>query len=264
MRLCRSMVVFLWVGAMTLRADEPINVLLVGKEVDHPYGTHMYLFECELLAKCLRKMPGFEVTVSDGWPTDPKVLARTNVLVSYSADAGSRFLAGPPAKDFSALMDRGVGLVCLHWSTGCANNEVGPRWRETLGGWFSLEFSRLAVTPAKVLIAGANHPIARGCDDFDLRDEYYLGLRFHEKAEPIAKVRLEGEEFPIAWSFARPQGGRSFGMVCGHFHDVFLNPTYRRLAIQAVLWTAGRDVPAEGVPIEIEQADGILPPEKQK
>jgi type 1 glutamine amidotransferase len=220
----------------------------------------MYLFECQLLAKCLAQTPGIETTVVDGWPKDPEVLRRADVLVTYSADAGSGLLAGPHRKEFIQLMERGVGLVALHWSTGCANNGVGPEWREILGGWFSLEFSRLAVTPARPRDADPGHPISRGWQDFDLRDEYYLDLRFHERMHPIVRVNIDGVDYPVAWTFERAKG-RSFGFVCGHFHEVFLDPSYRRIAVNAILWAGHRDVPAEGSPVNISPADSVLPPE---
>lgn len=260
----------LWVGCLAFLvagaslAGEPLQVMLLGKERDHPYGTHMYLFECELLAKCLRQMKDVEVKVVDGWPDDAKELEEVDVLVTYSADAGSSLLAGPHSREFRSLMDRGVGLVALHWSTGCANNEVGPKWRETLGGWFSLEFSRLAVTASTVRQADAQHPISRGWKDFELRDEFYLSLRFDDRAKPIALTTIDGTEYPIAWVFDRPRGGRSFGFVCGHFHDVFLNPAYRKIAVNAVQWVAGREVPATGMPVEITTADGTLPADDSK
>ncbi len=242
-------------------AEEPLHVLLLGKERDHPYATHMYMFECELLAKCLKQTPGVEATVINGWPKDQQLLDQVDVVVSYSADAGSSLLGGRHQAEFRKLMERGVGLVALHWSTGCQNNEFGPAWRETLGGWFSLEFSRLAVTPATARDADPSHPISRGWNDFDMRDEYYVGLRFHERANPIVVAKIDGVDYPVGWTFDRAKG-RSFGFVCGHFHDVFLNPSYRRIAVNAILWAGGREVPADGAPVEITAEDGILPPDQ--
>ncbi|WP_162823144.1 ThuA domain-containing protein, partial [Klebsiella variicola] len=156
----------LLLGSEISLADKPLKVLLLGKEVDHPYGTHMYLFECELLAKCLRQSPEIEAIVSNGWPRDPKVLEDVDVIVSYSADAGSELLSGRQKADFERMMASGVGFVALHWSTGAQKKEVGPRWQEILGAWFSLDFSRLNVTQSLARKATPSHPISRGWDDF--------------------------------------------------------------------------------------------------
>lgn len=246
------------------RGEEPTRVLLIGKDLDHPYGTHMYMFECGLLAKCLGKNEGFEPIVSNGWPKDPSLLDGVDVIVTYSADGGTDLMGGRHKEAVRKLLDQGVGLVALHWSTGAANNEIGERWRDTLGGWFSLEFSRLNVTETSARQASPDHPISRGWTDFPLRDEYYLGLRFKDDMTPIVVAKVEGEDFPVAWAYTRPDGGRSFGFVCGHFHDVFLNDSYRRIVVNAIHWAAQRDVPAEGSTILLSEGDGTLPPEPPK
>src|ERR1700682_3638534 len=38
------------------------KVLLIGKQPDHPYGSHMYLHTCRMLAECLR-LNGLEAVV---------------------------------------------------------------------------------------------------------------------------------------------------------------------------------------------------------
>ncbi len=141
MRAMNVVLGFLLVWGNRCWSEEPLQVLLLGKDRDHPYATHMYMFECELLAKCLKQTPGVEVTVVNGWPKDKELLDRVDVLVSYSADAGSFLLGGRHQAEFRQLMERGVGLVALHWSTGCQNNEVGrlggKRW-EVGSAWSSL------------------------------------------------------------------------------------------------------------------------------
>lgn len=248
---------------LSTRGAEPLKVLLLGKQPDHPYGTHMYLFECNLLAKSLRQSPDVEAIVSDGWPRDPKVLAGVDVIVSYSADAGSELLSGRQKDEFEEMMNNGVGFVALHWSTGAQKKEVGPRWQEILGAWFSLDFSRLNVTDSVLKQASPKHPISRGWKDFPLHDEFYLDLRFQKDITPIVTTTIDGKDYTLGWAYERPKG-RTFGFVCGHFHEVFLNDNYRRIAINAILWAGNREVPTTGAPCAITPEDGILPPESKK
>jgi hypothetical protein len=49
---------------------EATKVLFIGKEPDHPYGSHMYMHTCGVLAKCAELSPGVEAVVSNGWPED--------------------------------------------------------------------------------------------------------------------------------------------------------------------------------------------------
>ena len=48
------------------QAESITNVLLIGHKLDHPYGTHMYLNGCSLLAKCLNQNPGVSAAVHNG------------------------------------------------------------------------------------------------------------------------------------------------------------------------------------------------------
>ena len=42
----------------------------------------------------------------------------------------------------------------------------------------------------------------------------------------------------------RPDGGRGFGFTGGHFHRNWGDPNFRKLVLNAILWTAGLDVPS--------------------
>ena len=64
-------------------AKDATHVLLVGHKLDHPFGTHMYLKECSLMAKCLNQNPGIKATVSNGWPSDESVLKKIDVLFLF-------------------------------------------------------------------------------------------------------------------------------------------------------------------------------------
>jgi hypothetical protein len=53
--------------ATSRQSDGKVKILLLATPPDHPYGTHMYRRECELLAKCLQQHPGVETVVCEGW-----------------------------------------------------------------------------------------------------------------------------------------------------------------------------------------------------
>ena len=50
------------------RTEEKSKIVLIGHDRDHPFGTHEYMADCRLLAKCLEQTPGVEAVVSNGWP----------------------------------------------------------------------------------------------------------------------------------------------------------------------------------------------------
>ncbi|MCA9437023.1 MAG: ThuA domain-containing protein, partial [Candidatus Omnitrophica bacterium] len=54
----------------------------------------------------------------------------------------------------------------------------------------------------------------------------------------------------VAWAVDRKDGGRGFGFTGGHFsHNLFL-PGYRTLLLNAIVWTAGMEVPEGGVQVQ--------------
>src|SRR5256885_7167668 len=57
----------------------------------------------------------------------------------------------------------------------------------------------------------------------------------------------------MAWAFERADGGRSFGFTGGHVHNNWANEDYRRLMVNAILWSAKIDVPAEGAKVRSEE-----------
>jgi hypothetical protein len=236
---------------------EAARILLIGHKPDHPPGTHLYLQECELLAACLRQTDGVEATVSDGWPRDEATLDGLAALVLYSSPGAELLLAGDHADRAEALLKSGVGLTALHWATGIGdakNDALAARYLGHLGGLFGFGWSGLDVSESRVRRADPEHPTSRGWDDFDLKDEWYLDLKFHPQARPLAKVRVKDKDQVVAWTFERDGGGRSFGNTLGHFHENFLVDPFRRLIVNGILWTARRDIPEAGAPCALDEA----------
>lgn len=229
------------------------RILLVPTKLDHAWATHMYTDVCRLLAETLNQTPGVEAIVSPDldWPTDAGLLEQIDGLVYYSRPAGDILLSPQHRAAAEALMSRGVGLTAIHWSTG-AELDVGPQYERILGGWFNFDFSGLAVDRKRLQQVEPNHPICRGWSEYDLRDEFYLNLKFHPEAIPVLKVNVDGQDQTVAWTLRREDGGRSFGTTLGHFHDNFSLPDFRRMIANGILWTAGLDIPEAGAPVEID------------
>src|SRR5207249_10508493 len=57
----------------------------------------------------------------------------------------------------------------------------------------------------------------------------------------------ETNDFAVGWAVERADGGRGFGFTGGHFYANWWNPDFRRLILNAIVWTAKLDVPEEGV-----------------
>ncbi len=80
---------------------------------------------------------------------------------------------------------------------------------------------------------------------------------------PVAEIEA-GKPQATAWAWERPDGGRAFGFTGGHFHLGWGHDDQRKLLLNAILWTAGMDVPGKGVETTLTAADlqmNLDPPE---
>jgi hypothetical protein len=244
--------------------EKTVKILLIGKDRDHASSQHEYMSDCGILAKCLRQTKGVEAEVSNGWPRDPKKLIGVKALV-FNTRMGGSVLFDPLVKSLAEkLLKEGVGLSAIHWGTGAEKNQ-GEDWLKALGGWFNADlFSQYYVRTTRLKQAEPAHPVCSGWKEYDLREEYYIKLKFLPEAKPILKAVIDKQEYPVAWVYERPDGGRSFGFLGGHFHDNFGNKDFRRAIVNGILWSARVEVPAEGAPVHITAKDMELPPDTRK
>jgi type 1 glutamine amidotransferase len=254
-------------------ADEPKldapkkKIVLIGGNPDHPPGTHLYMRECELLAKCLGQTPGIDAVVSNGWPKDDKVLEGVSALVFYSNPGAEHLLAPDHAEKAESLLKSGVGLAALHWGTGIGdskNARLVEKYIDTLGGAFG-EWSRYVFSPSRIKQLDSKNPICRGWSDFDLKDEWYLNMRLKPEVKPLAQVRYEEKDQPavdqvVMWTYERKDsnGGRSFANTLGHYHENFGMEPVRKSMLNGILWTAHCEIPEGGAPCAITAEDTKL------
>jgi hypothetical protein len=59
----------------------------------------------------------------------------------------------------------------------------------------------------------------------------------------------------VAWAYERPDGGRGFGFTGGHNHLNWGHDDQRKLILNAILWVAKVEVPANGVESRVTEAD---------
>jgi type 1 glutamine amidotransferase len=241
------------------------KILLIGKDPDHPYGSHMYMHTCGVLARCLELTPGVEAAVSNGWPKDAKTLEGVKAIVVYTSPAAELLLDGPHKDQVDALMKKAVGLVTIHWASSVNKKNferLGPTWLGYLGGtWVSNVGLSGGASPLRQLVPG--HPVCRGWSDYEIDDEYYLDPVIGDKATPLLKVReRKGKEVIVGWAFERPGGGRSFATTLGHPYKNFQTDAFRRMIVNAILWTAHVEVPRQGAPVNVGQDVLALPPKR--
>ena len=254
------------------RADDipkPRKVVLIAgpRDANHPNGTHEYEKAVLLIKHCLDHSPdckGVAAEVYLGWPEDGRALDRADAIVLVSSGSDRReldhpLLVGDRLKVVERQMARGCGLALIHWATFVPKDKAGDKVLEWVGGYFDYEtgpkpqgwYSKIQTVTTDVLPA-RTHVIGRGLAQFKLHDEIYYNLRFRERdprLTPVLSTVMPGEkgEYVVAWAVERKDGGRGFGFTGGHFFDNFRDDNFRRLVLNAVVWTAKAEVPKEGI-----------------
>jgi len=260
------------------------HIDMVAGKPSHGPGAHEHNAGVLLLSKCLREGVGAQVEMrlhlNGGWPAQEE-LDRADTLVVY-ADGfnGHPILQENHLEQVRAMMKRGCGLVCLHWATEVPQDRGGDEFLEWLGGYCDPSWS---VNPhwTADFSEFPTHPISRGVRPFSTTDEWYFHMRFLEGMRGVTSLlsavppestmsRPDGmrsgnptvrkavaDKLPqsVAWAVERGDGGRGFGFTGGHFHSGWGNNDQRKLMLNAILWTAKGEVPAEGVASTVTPED---------
>ena len=88
----------------------------------------------------------------------------------------------------------------------------------------------------------------------------------HEGNPAVREAVKKGEPQHMAWAAERPDGGRGFGFTGAHFNKNWGDDNFRKIVLNAILWTAKAKVPAEGVQSSVtkEQLEANLDPKGQR
>ena len=257
----------LLLGAPLLLADRPRKVVLIAGVKSHGPGAHEYLKTVKLLKVLLdRAMPAGSVQTEvhfNGWPDDAHTLEDADTIFVMSD--GQPGLKQPPMPIMTEermpvlrrQMQRGCGIVLLHYST-FLTHQFAAEMLDWVGGYFEWTGPNGYVSAIKTLetpltLASPKHPVVQGMVPFTFRDEYYFKLRLNDKVPgfaPILQVPVLAplpSDQTVAWAFERVNHGRGFGTTTGHFFENWKNDHYRKLILNAIVWTAGATVPVTGI-----------------
>ncbi|WP_436714368.1 ThuA domain-containing protein [Roseiconus lacunae] len=251
--------------------DSPKRVLIVVGPSGHPPGTHEVAAGGRLMKHSLEHMenlPGVQTDVVEGWPSKTSRDSASTIVFIGDLFPPNR-LPNPQQNliDLDEMMGRGVGIVCIHYATGLLGKDVKPdgdhpllRW---MGGYFASRscphhesFARV-FPKATIAPAEPGHPIARGWNEFTLRDEPYFNNYFggdgNEQASSVTAIATSmlPPEAPkpetVAWCTERSDGGRGFAVVMPHYYKNWRDEDLRRLILNGIVWSAKIEVPSGGV-----------------
>lgn len=263
------------IGAHVSLGDGPASrkvVLLAGTK-SHGPGHHEYEKGLRLVKHCLDHSPNVKGVRTelhlDGWPKDESTLEDADTIVMFCDGSDHEVQAHPLLRadhleTIGRQMKRGCGFVAIHYTVFVPIERGGADLLDWIGGFFDYQsgppprkwYSRITAATTRPEPATPTHPICQGLGPFEMHEEYYHHIRFREADQrriPILKTAIPGEseEQVVAWAVDRGVNksgvGRGFGFTGGHFHDNWRVDQFRRMLLNAIVWTAGMQVPAGGV-----------------
>ena len=216
-----------------------------------------------------------------GYPKDTSILKDAASVVIFCTGHRGHVL-NPHLDEFDSLMKKGAGVVMIHWATEAEKGKPGDKFLQWMGGFCDLDWS---VNPhwTPTFKDFPDHPVSRGLKPFTLNDEWYYHMRFVKDLEGVTpilsalpgpetlrrkdgarsgnpavrKAVAAGQRQHVGWAYQRPGGGRGFGFTGAHEHVNWRNDQFRRVVLNAILWTANMEVPKDGFPSTTPSKEGI-------
>lgn len=260
------------VSPHSLQADETkTKIVLIAGQPSHPSGQHEFNAGTILLARALNEQSGLSVhvdVVHNGWPEDESVFDGAKAVVIYS-DGNDRHPTKGHEEKMDAMVTKGIGVMCMHYAVEVPAGERGEYFKKWIGGHYEAGFSCNPHWTAAV-DAKPDHPISRGVPGFSANDEWYYNMRFAEPKKAVdiltsvparktinryvhwtpAGEQALGSRQTLMWAVERENDGRGVGFTGGHWHRNWAIKDFRRAALNAIIWTAGLEVPEGGVKSE--------------
>jgi type 1 glutamine amidotransferase len=271
--------------AVTARAADTKIVLVPGHQ-SHGPGDHEFHAGLKLLDPCLDKVPGIrsvylepaDMVPGEGWPKDEKDFDGARAVVFFMDGGGNHpAIQGDRIKTLRKLADQGVGLVFMHYAVEVPKGTPGDNFLDLIGGYYETGYSTNPHWVAEIKQL-PDHPITRGVKPFAVRDEWYYNIRFRPEMKGVAPILVakpddearagktssprgpyehivanKGRDEVLAWAIERPDGGRGFGFTGAHAHKNWGDPNFRKVVLNAILWTAKVEVPSQGVECEVSE-----------
>jgi hypothetical protein len=259
----------------------PKKLVMLAGRPSHGPMEHEFNAGVLLLARCLGGVSGLEVAhYKNGWPDSDKAFEGASGIFLYAdGGAGHPFIQGDHLRVIGDFMGRGVGLMCAHFGVEVPRDKGGKAFQDWIGGYYEHLWSCNPMwTPEFKDLP--EHPITRGVKPFVIRDEWYFNMRFRPQmkgvtpilsAKPSDAVRdgpyvyprgpyqhiqeAKGRSEAMMWAVERPDGGRGVGFTGGHFHKNWLDDDFRKVVLNALLWTCKAEVPRDGVASSVAAGD---------
>jgi type 1 glutamine amidotransferase len=253
-------------------AEMKSQVLIVVGPSTHPPGTHEVAAGGRVIKYMLEHAEGItpvRAEVVSEWPKDRENLDKLATIVFIGDLFPAETLPHPAAikADLTKLMDRGCGMVCVHYATGLRAEHVTEDGDHPLlhwiGGYFATACkhhkSVARICTATLTPEPVDHPVLRGWRQFTFEDEPYWNNYFGKdgpakNVTPLVSTMLPPEapkKEIVAWAVERSDAGRGLGIVVPHFFHNWRLDDVRTLVLNGICWTAKLEIPPQVVKVSL-------------
>jgi type 1 glutamine amidotransferase len=186
--------------ALAKTPDGQQKLVLVAGKPSHPPRMHEFNAGVQLLAKCLAQgAPNLHVDfVLNGWPPDEKVFDRADAVVFYMDGGPNHEIVKGDGSRISKIEEwerKGVGIGCMHYGVEVEADKAGEQFNRWIGGYYEKDFSCNPIWEP-TFTKFPEHPITRGVQPFQIKDEWYFNIHFDHKFDTEeTKENLRTSEF---------------------------------------------------------------------
>ncbi len=242
-------------------------VLIPGRvKVSDMMGHHDYLAGCRLLAFLLEQTAGVETVVGrDGWLMDEARFEDAHTVIFYAGGSRMKSILESPHRleRIQQLVDRGGGLVMIHQAVRCPPEfkNLATSWT---GGVYVDGQSNRGHWPTRHS-EFPEHPVTRGVEPWEITDGWHNRLQFVHGMRGVTPLLWSsaqhrgssagGDADVVAWTYERSAGGRAFGFTGLDAHSAWAVGGVRQMLVNAILWSAGLTIPAQGAPCAVSSRE---------
>jgi putative heme-binding domain-containing protein len=212
----------------------PLRAVLVAGAKDHGPGEHDYPAWQKAWAELLSAGDAIEVATAMNWPAKEE-FQKADVLVFFQRGDWD----AKRAADVDAFLERGGGLVYIHWAVDGQKDAPGFAKRIGLTWGAGAKFRH---GPVELDFKASKHPVTRNFDKLKLVDESYWQLTGELPKERVLGWANEGAKpQPLFWTLEQSKG-RVFVSIPGHYSWSFDDPLFRVLLLRGIAWSAREPV----------------------
>lgn len=257
------------------------KIVLVAGRQSHGPGDHEFNAGVQLLHKCLQNEQNVLSTFYlSGWPKDPSAFDNADAVLFYMDGGGNHpVIQGERLDYLRSLAKKGVGIGAAHYAVEVPAGKAGEGFFDLIGGHYEHQYS---VNPMwqPEFKSFPTHPVTRGVKPFSVNDEWYFNMRWRADNKGITHILVDkpsdkvrggpyvypagpyehikaasGRDETMMWTFEGPDGHRAFGFTGGHRHKNWGDDGFRKVVLNALLWIAKAEVPANGVESTVTAQD---------